>query len=146
MIDLHVVTGRSYLITKKWHDGHIFCGSKGGEFGGWFTFVHFLFENWDNLSECLQLLPRSRFSTNSVTRTESTEMGLPGGAGKAGMDEGIHWQDRKGPHQDWEATRPRGVCLPCLLCFLLPLLLNLGAARFSLPHYVVQYDCPELPR
>lgn len=91
MIDLHMVTGRSYLITKKWHDGHIFCGSKGSKFSSWFTLVYFLFENWDNLSECLQLLSRSRFSTNPVTRTESTEMGLPGGAGKAGMDEGIHW-------------------------------------------------------
>lgn len=27
------------------------------------------------------------------------------------MDEGMPWQDKKGPHQDWEATKTRIVCL-----------------------------------
>lgn len=38
-------------------------------------------------------------------------MGLFGCAGELGMDEGMHWQDKKGPHQDCEATKTRIVCL-----------------------------------
>ena len=108
-------------------------------FGGWFTFIYFLFENWVNtISEGLQLPPEAGFGLSPKQGQSQQKWvyldivwgywGVRDGRRRSLAGQNVSPPELKS-HQNKDSASPP-VCT-CLLCFPLPVLV-LGACWLSL--------------